>query len=147
MSQPQGVFVRPGDHVRVDRGPYRHHGVAVPAHGPAPNRAVRRLARQAMSRREQDEIELWSVLAVDGLLVDVVHYVKGDGSGKGVLARTGLADFVEASGNVEVLLATDAGLLAPDETVHRALAHVGKGGYSLAGLPQLVGPRASPNPV
>ncbi len=47
------VLLRPGDHLRVNRGAYYHHGIAVPS-STFLNRGLRRMAEQAERRSSLD---------------------------------------------------------------------------------------------
>ncbi len=80
--------------------------------------------------RHFDPWSLWPILEHWGVAVRVLHYVKDEGSAKGRLAVTSVADFQTSSPAIEVLLHKDRSL-DPVETVHRAEAHEGYGEYWL----------------
>lgn len=120
MTSEAGIY--PGDHLRVRRGLYFHHGVVVPAR--AEDRAARR--RRDRLKRAAAARGLTSGL-YDEWPVEIVHYVK-DAGPKGTLGRTGIEAFLNGSDECELMLPPTK-LLPPEETVHRALAHVGHGEY------------------
>src|SRR4051812_9296812 len=84
---------RAGDHLRVDRGGYYHHGILVPGSPPPERALVRRCKAGIIKRQIRDDIDLVLEMWRAGLFPDVVHYVKAGGVGKGVLKRTRMADF------------------------------------------------------
>lgn len=117
----------PGDHIKVNRGLYTHHGIVV---APPPTfwmlsrwrrGSIPWLTDKALSGTEEGSPTLGSY--------PVVHYADGKGTDR--LALTSLERFIQDSKRIQVVLHQDTGHLPARETQHRALAHVGMGNYSL----------------
>ncbi len=117
-----GPQIYPGDHLRVHRGAYHHHGIAVPSARVQQQRS--RVDQRGRKRRSILDDHLWGDL-------QVLHYVKDGTSGKGTLQRTDVEVFLGDSPGVELVLATDTGRLPSGEVWHRALAHEGRAEYFL----------------
>lgn len=109
------VLLDPGDHIRVHRGGYDHHGIVIGLEG----------------------LRMWK--GISGETVNahklglskypVVHYAQGKGNGH--LALTSLETFLDGKEEFEVLIHEDTGHLSKRQSVHRAMSHVGVGDYNL----------------
>lgn len=122
-------FFAPGDQIAAERSGYDHFGTIVPPVGFAASTDGGRARKtDNWSRSWLSSYGLWSF---NPHLVEVVHYVKGPGVGKGQIMKTPLADFIGTSTRIGLVIDHQKGLLTPEEIVHRAFSHVGHGSYLL----------------
>lgn len=109
------IVLDPGDHIRVHRGGYDHHGIVVGLEG---LRIWKGISGETINARK---------LRLSHY--PVVHYAEGKGSGR--LALTALEDFLQGAKEFDLLVHEDTGHLSKRESVHRAMSHVGLGDYNL----------------
>ncbi|MHB8794826.1 MAG: lecithin retinol acyltransferase family protein [Candidatus Nanopelagicales bacterium] len=122
-------FVAPGDQIAAERFGYDHFGTIVPPVGFTASTDGGRIRKtDNWLRSWRSSHDLWSF---NPHLVEVVHYVKDPGLGKGQIMRTSLAKFIGTSTQIGLVVDHQKGLLPPDEVVHRAYSHVGHGSYLL----------------
>lgn len=107
------LLLLPGDHIRVTRGAYTHHGIVVGWDGL--KRWGKHLGVTSPHKQFGD--------------YPVVHYASAKGGGN--VDLTSLEQFLGDANEVDLVLHTTTGHLNRQETIHRAIAHIGLGNYNL----------------